>query len=121
MREDFERGTGEDDLTHLEETLALHDRSRDVELGEEGDFERMRRENSSHRLLHHHVFTTRSLLVLLDAAGLQLLAAEVRYPHDIYVLGRWAEGPPDNRAFLSPGAAHARRSPFRVDRSGSGG
>jgi SAM-dependent methyltransferase len=120
LREDFERRTTEDDLTHLEETLALHDRSRDVQLGDPGDFERLRRENSSHRLLHHHVFTTRSLLRLLDAAGLQLIAAEVRHPHDIYVIGQWAAGAPDNKAFLEPDAPHARASPFGVDRSPAG-
>lgn len=112
MIEDFERGVGEDDLTHLEETLRLHDRSRDSESGDHESWATRRRNNEATRVLHHHTFTTRSLLALLDYAGLTLHAAETRSPHDIYVLGRWADARPDNTAFLES----RRRSPFAVDR-----
>jgi hypothetical protein len=66
------------------------------------------------RLLHHHTFTTPSALTLLDHAGLELRAVETRFPHDIYVLGRWpsAEKRPDNSGLL----AARLPSPFRVDR-----
>lgn len=113
--EDHERGVGEDDLTHLDETLRLHDRTRDGETGSHEQWAARRRENASTRLLHHHTFTTPSLLALLDYAGLELLAAETRFPHDIYVLGRWpaADERAQNAAFL----ATPRSSPFRVDRS----
>ena len=74
MIEDLEKGTGEDDLTHLPETLSLHDRARDSEGADREEWERRRRENASTRVLHHHTFTTPSLLRLLDHAGLQLLA-----------------------------------------------
>ena len=114
IQEDFRLATGEDDPTHLDETLRLHDRERDVPLSDE-DFVRSRRENLHHRVLHHHVFTTPVLLSLLDAARLQVLAVEVRYPHDIYVLGQWAEQP-DNERFLADRPGYARRSPFAADR-----
>jgi SAM-dependent methyltransferase len=116
MLGDLDRGTTEDDLTHLDETLTLHDRKRDVRV-DPHDFELHRRDNVTHRVLHHHVFTTPSLLQLLDAAGLQLLAVEVRYPHDIYVLGHWAAHAPDNRRFLLAHPAYSRTSPFRIDRA----
>jgi SAM-dependent methyltransferase len=111
--EDHERGVGEDDLTHLDETLRLHDRTRDGETGSQEQWASKRRENASTRLLHHHTFTTSSLLALLDYAGLELLAAETRFPHDIYVLGRWpaAGDRAENSAFL----AAQRSSPFGVD------
>jgi SAM-dependent methyltransferase len=111
MIADHERGTGEEDLTHLEETLRLHDFARDVRQ-ERATWEAQRRDNVATRVLHHHVFTTPSLLRLVDHAGLQLLACETRFPHDIYVLGRFAAQRPDNTAFL----AIPRRSPFRGDR-----
>jgi SAM-dependent methyltransferase len=113
MIDDFDCGVGEDDLSHLEETLKLHDRDRDGEPGDDEAWASRRRENLTTRVLHHHTFTTASLLELLDYAGLELLAVETRFPHDIYVLARWpgAERRSDNAAFLAAG----RRSPFRVD------
>jgi SAM-dependent methyltransferase len=117
--EDRERDVGEDDLTHLEETLTRHDRDRDAEPGDERAWAERRRANATTRVLHHHTFTTPALLALLDHAGLELLCAETRRPHDIYVLGRWPAGDAraDNDAFLA--ARH--RSPFRADRRGGAG
>jgi SAM-dependent methyltransferase len=113
MIEDLERDVGEDDLTHVEETLRLHDRSRDSEPGDQETWAERRRRNATTRLLHHHTFTTPGALVLFDHAGLELIAVETRFPHDIYVLGRWPSGAEraDNTAFLT----ERRRSPFRVD------
>jgi SAM-dependent methyltransferase len=114
MIEDHAARRGEDDLTHLDETLRLHDHTRDVPQ-DRARWEAERRDNLSTRVLHHHVFSTPSLLALLDHAGLELLAAEARYPHDIYVLARFprsATDRPDNSAFLSL----AIRGPFRSDR-----
>lgn len=114
--DDEHRGTGEDDLTHLEETLALHDFARDVT--DSATHAAWCRDNLTHRAIHHHTFTTPSLLAMLDHAGLELLAAEARWPHDIYVLARFpaaASQRPDNLHFLGPGAS-AARSPFRSDR-----
>ena len=118
MVEDFEQGVEESDLTHLEETLRLHDRARDGEGADEEAWAQLRRDNERTRVLHHHTFTTATLLALLDHAGLELEAAEARAPHDIYVVGRWpADGErPDNGALLA--ARH--RSPFRVDRRAGG-
>jgi SAM-dependent methyltransferase len=116
MVEDFERGVGEDDLTHLDETLRLHDRTRDSEAADRETWAERRRSNATTRLLHHHTFTTPTLLALLDRVGLELIATETRFPHDIYVLGRWASPgeAADNATFL----AARRRSPFRADTLG---
>jgi SAM-dependent methyltransferase len=117
MVDDLQRGTGEDDLTHLHEFLALHDASRNVRGQDDPAFVAELRDNLRTRLLHHHTFSTASLLELLDYARLQVLALEPRLPHDIYVVGSWlAEGErPDNRRFADAG----RRSPFRMDRRGT--
>jgi SAM-dependent methyltransferase len=115
MVADLDQGTGEDDLTHLDETLALHDRSRDAEPDDQQAWAAARRGNVRTRVLHHHVFTTDSLLALLDHAGIALRVVEVRYPHDIYVLGHFA-AMPDNAALRGPGAAWRAGSPFAVDR-----
>jgi SAM-dependent methyltransferase len=113
MIDDLERNVGEGDLTHLEETLGLHDRTRDSEAADQEAWAARRRSNLATRVLHHHTFTTFTLLELLDHAGLELIGVETRFPHDIYVLGRWPSGSgrADNSTFLA--ARH--RSPFRVD------
>lgn len=112
FRADRDAGTGEDDLTHLEETLALHDRTRDGDTSPLEAWSAERRDNANTRLLHHHVFTTASLAALLREAGLGLLAAQVRYPHDIYLLGQWGAEPAED-----PLPAALRASPFAVDRA----
>jgi SAM-dependent methyltransferase len=115
MVADFEHETGEDDLSHLEETLSLHDRSRDAEPDDQEAWAAARRDNMQTRVVHHHVFTADTLLGLLDHAGIELLEVEVRYPHDIYVLGRFA-AEPDNTALRGSRAAWRAGSPFAVDR-----
>jgi SAM-dependent methyltransferase len=110
--EDFERGTGEDDLTHLEETLRLHDRSRDAEDVDPETWAERRRQNLRYRLIHHHVFTTTSLVRALVHAGVEIDALEVRYPHDIWLAGRFGE----SGAVRVDLQDALLRSPFRVDR-----
>jgi SAM-dependent methyltransferase len=113
LAEDLRAGTGEDDLTHVQETIDRHDHARDAE-HRTPEWEAQRRANPTTRLVHHHTFTTLSTLRMLDLAGLRLLAVQTRFPHDIYVLGQWpaAGERADNAQFI----ARPRRSPFRVDR-----
>lgn len=112
--EDNERGTGEDDLTHLDETLARHDRARDAEPDDQGAWAALRRDNLRHRVLHHHVFTTASLVELLVHAGIAIESVEVRHPHDVYVAGRFATSGSVDPELLRRAL---RASPFRRDRA----
>jgi SAM-dependent methyltransferase len=122
MVRDAKAATSEDDMTHAEEVIALHDLARDPAAGGREALRERGRANPENRAMHHHCFTTRSALRLLDHVGLELLAVESRWPHDIYVLTRLPH--PGERAengrFLATDAPRAlRRSPFRVDRSTS--
>lgn len=119
--DDHRNGTTEDDVTHVAETLELHDRSRDGDPDDDATWRAKRQDNPRHRLVHHHTFTTPSLLALLDHAGVQVEQVAARWPHDIYVAGRFvAEGArPDNAAVLAPGAPWRHASPFRRDRAGA--
>jgi SAM-dependent methyltransferase len=114
MLDDLKANTQEDDLTHLDEFLLFHDATRNVRGEADPGFVADLRNNVKTRLLHHHTFTTASLLKLLDYAGLQIVAVDTRLPHDIYVLGHWLEDEarPDNSCI----EALARRSPFSIDR-----
>jgi SAM-dependent methyltransferase len=116
--DDCERNTGEDDMTHYDEIVALHDRSMDIYSGDLEFFTRRSRNNFKNRCLHHHVFNTRSFVALLDRAGLQLRQVRAESPvHIIVAASTVAPGQkPDNVRFLALGADYLRRSPFRVDR-----
>ncbi|HZC68003.1 MAG TPA: class I SAM-dependent methyltransferase [Nitrospirales bacterium] len=116
---DFERGTGEDDLTHLPEVLTLHDVSKDP--GARGiNFQERAERNGELRTIHHHVFDTRLVVAAVTTTGLEVEAVELLRPYHVVVLARKARdgtggGP------LSEDALRLvlRRSPFRTDREAS--
>jgi SAM-dependent methyltransferase len=114
LREDAERDTGEDDLTHLEEVLALHDLERDPGAPSREVFERRCRENHATRAMHHHVFDSRATAELCRAAGLDVVLLRPKPPIDIVCLCRVAapEGGLNGKALSKA----LRRSLFSSDR-----
>jgi SAM-dependent methyltransferase len=120
MLEDAEATAGEDDMTHADEVLALHDLARDPAVPDREALRQRLLANPANRAMHHHCFTSHSALRLLDRVGLELLAVEARWPHDIYILSRLPpSGQPDNADFFDSARVALRRgSPFRVDRRG---
>jgi SAM-dependent methyltransferase len=92
LKEDFLADRGEDDLTHLEEVLVLHDLARDPWSTSFSLRERMRL-NHEHRSMHHHVFDTRLVVDACEAAGFDLLAVEpIWHDHIIVVADRGDAG-----------------------------
>lgn len=117
MIDDLRAGTGEDDMTHADEVLRLHDIARDPPARDPETLRQRVLDNARVRAVHHHVFTLPSALRVLDHVGLRLIRATARWPHDIYVL---AERPRpgeavDNSALLDRGAVAG--SPFTTDRA----
>jgi len=90
LQEDFLRGTGEEDLTHLPEILPLHDLSRDPLAGSRGQFEIRARANPQNRCLHHHVFDLALLQSALTESGWTVLATEILAPLHLVA---WAQKP----------------------------
>lgn len=62
---DFSEDVGEDDMTHLEEILALHDLSMDPPAGTLSQFRERSLDNLHNRTLHHHVFDEQLIDALL--------------------------------------------------------
>ena len=118
LQADLQAGTGEDDLTHLDEILALHDLSMDPEAGDLPSFRARSLQNLHNRCLHQHVFDTRLAVRMLDHLGLQLQAVEALLPYHIVLIGRkpLAGEVVDNSAFLAASAPLYRNSPFASDR-----
>lgn len=115
LRADYEQGTTEDDLTHYDEILALHDLALDPPAGTRAQFAARSAQNLTNRCLHHHVFDTDLAIAMVDQAGFEVVTVEARRPFHIIVIAR-STVTPDNTRFMRPGAAWRRRSPFTLDR-----
>jgi SAM-dependent methyltransferase len=84
--EDFEARTGEDDLTHLEEILELHDFDYSPGVGDFEEFKARCLRNVENRCLHHHVFDTALSVQVVDHMQLQIHAVEQFHPFHIAVI-----------------------------------
>lgn len=116
LLQDAARKTGEEDLTHMQEILALHDLERDPGAPDRETFERRCRENASTRAMHHHVFTSRSVVEACEAVGLEVLLLRPKEPFNIVCLCRVGEGG-GNRLSSSELSSTLRRSVFASDRA----
>lgn len=86
MLEDYERGTKEDDETHIQEILELHDLSLHPQ---RITYEQLRTgivDNFMNRFAHHHVFDENNVSQLLDACGFHVIHIQVVKPHHIVLL-----------------------------------
>ena len=118
LQSDLAAGTDESDLTHLDEILSLHDLSRDPGAGALDAFRQRSLRNRENRCLHHHVFTTASVVELLDHLGLDVVAVDAQPPYHIVALARkpLPGDRVDNARWLGADAAFRRNSPFPSDR-----
>lgn len=73
LLDDFTGDVGEDDLTHLDEVLALHDLRRDWPAGGRQRFKKRSLKNFQNRALHHHVFDAALIEVMLERVGFGIM------------------------------------------------
>ena len=86
LREDFAHQTGEDDLTHLPEILALHDLARDPLAGSPDQFRARSGRNFENRCLHHHVFDLALMREILNETGWDVVETEQLRPMHLIAL-----------------------------------
>lgn len=86
LEDDLERNTGEDDLTHVEESERLHDARRDP--GETCATVPLAQHNLETRVMHHHVFDIHLARRIVERSGFQLVALDVVPPCHIFALAR---------------------------------
>jgi len=116
--DDFEKNRGEDDSTHWQEILEMHDIRRDPQQASTADFEKWIRANATNRGAHHHVFDIRVSVQMLTHAGFQISDVVATMPFHIFMLATKLPGYKDvsNERFLRADAEPYRKSPFRSDR-----
>ena len=86
LASDEANDTGEDDQTHIEEVMQLHDASRDP--GWVGWDVPLAEHNFTTRVMHHHVFDPPLVSELLAYMNLELFATDVVWPCHIFALAR---------------------------------
>ncbi|MGZ8884731.1 MAG: methyltransferase domain-containing protein [Halobacteriota archaeon] len=117
MIQDFEQQSTEEDVTHLEEILKLHDLALDPEAGDFKEFKQRSERNLQNRTLHHHVFDTRLAVEIIHHMGLQILAVEVLPPYHIFLIAKKLMRGEEvqNDRFRRTQIAPVWRSPFPSD------
>jgi SAM-dependent methyltransferase len=117
LLQDYRRDTAEDDLSHLDEIMQLHDFSRDKGAPSKAYFHQRALKNPHNRGLHHHVFDTALAVLLADHVGLELLQAVPARPmHIVLVCRAPAQQPADNSHFMQHLDRTLASSPFSSDR-----
>jgi SAM-dependent methyltransferase len=74
--EDFQKNISEEDLTHLNEILTLHDLSMDKAAGDFDNFKKRSINNFQNRCLHHHVFDMALLEQIFKYFNIEILLKE---------------------------------------------
>jgi len=117
LLQDYRSNTAEDDLSHLNEIMQLHDFSRDKGALSKAHFHQRALDNLHNRGLHHHVFDTALAIRLADHAGLELLQAVPARPmHIVLVCRAPVQQPADNSQFMPNFCRILASSPFPSDR-----
>jgi SAM-dependent methyltransferase len=116
-------GIAENDLTHMDEILALHDLALDPPAGTPEQFRARCLRNAEVRGMHHHVFSPELLVKVFDLLEMRVLALAVERPHHIIALAQ-KTAPSEvnivrqsNRTFVADDVPWRRSDPFRSSRS----
>src|SRR5205823_14625969 len=85
IEQDYKTNIGEDDLTHVDEILELHDLKLDPPAGTWQEFRERCLNNASIRAMHHHVFSPELLVQMFDYWKMEVINIAVERPHHIVV------------------------------------
>jgi SAM-dependent methyltransferase len=88
IRADLESNVMEDDLTHLNEILELHDLKLDPQAGSPEKFRQRCLQNPSNRAIHHHVFSQELLVEMFAFLEMEIVNLTVERPYHLIVQAR---------------------------------
>ena len=83
--DDYKQHVGEDDLTHLDEILTLHDLNRDPLAKSFENFKLRCMDNFNNRCMHHHVFSQQTLSGMAHFTGMKIKLS-YSSPSDHFIL-----------------------------------
>jgi len=85
---DFENNIEENDLSHIDEILALHDLNKDPGISIYQEFKNRSYKNFENRCLHHHVFDENLLKEIFLYLNITTLAYEEAEPFNLIIFGQ---------------------------------
>lgn len=88
LLEDYQNNTGENDLTHLDEVVALHDLKMDKPAGNMEQFKARASKNFETRSMHHHVYDVDLLKEIFYFFNVEVIQTFDK-GRDLVILGRY--------------------------------
>ncbi|WP_276482217.1 class I SAM-dependent methyltransferase [Paraflavitalea pollutisoli] len=88
LLQDFQNNTGEDDTTHFEEIIALHDVARDPGATTREEMMGYLQDNINNRRAHHHVFGLEVIAGLLQHASFDVQHQQKGQPFHLITIAR---------------------------------
>ena len=86
--EDYTKGVEEDDSTHFEEVIQLHDLEKDTTVKDYHDHYERTMDNFNRRIVHHHVFDTELVVKIVEFVGFEILGIQKVKPFHIIVVAK---------------------------------
>lgn len=112
LMEDFNSDIKEDDMTHLDEILSMHDLDKDLPAGNFEQFSTRCRSNIENRCMHHHVFSATLLSEIFHHLDRQILSYNILNDGNIVILVRKSEIVMPDTEILNQALLN---SPFKTD------
>ena len=114
--EDYINNTEENDETHFDEVIKLHDISKDTGIKNKDELISRTQNNFTNRCVHHHVFNSPLAAKLVDYAGFKILNLTPFSPFHIILLAQKIENDKiDNAIFTNPSLGGFAKSCFASD------
>jgi len=88
LLEDYKKDIQENDLTHLEEVVEMHDYSMTPDIVDKDFMKARSLKNYENRCLHHHVFDVALMKEIFQHFEIELLSSDFEKPFHLIVYGR---------------------------------
>jgi predicted SAM-dependent methyltransferase len=114
---DYNDNMTEDDTTHFQEVLELHDLKLDTTVRDYDDHRERTHDNINRRIVHHHVFDTLLVARIIDYVGFKIIDIQQVKPYNIIILAQKHEQKTvKNDSFLDINSILYKESIFPTDR-----
>jgi predicted SAM-dependent methyltransferase len=115
--EDYKTNITENDTTHFNEVLELHDINVDTTVRDYEDHFERTMDNENKRIVHHHVFDTHLVVNMLDYVGFKIIDVQLLKPYNIIIVAQKCDLELiNNDLFLNKNTILYKDSIFSTDR-----